>query len=394
MTTPSRSSPASGSVAAASPLAPGRVPPGATGQEGGETAKAKRGRHATPAQERREEMHWLKKTCEEQMKEIRTLREEIGKKNGQMTELQAAMPELHALREQAQKAKAEEAKQAKESPPESSKKRKADAVEKESEAAALAKKKGAAAKARRSNLFDNQMFEPQTLLIRSDEQTHAGFPGDVPRELINVIGHWCEVSDGHLPFWFNETLGLADLYGPLVDRTIKKSLFFLGLAFDPFEPPELSPGLLGFNSGLAVGILFSVSVRSHSLTSDTNWQQFSAPCSHFSVDERLLSYREVGRVLSEERVGRAVASQTRFPKWICPKGMDEGGGHGFIISDSAAVVAPGLVCAFEIQQTRDNEDAHAVLVQTYLLLTWHSGRSYFILSGVFVSFWQLASGYS
>lgn len=33
------------------------------------------------------------------------------------------------------------------------------------------------------------------------------FLGDVPRELINVIGHWCEVSDGHLPFWFNETLG-------------------------------------------------------------------------------------------------------------------------------------------------------------------------------------------
>ena len=51
---------------------------------------------------------------------------------------------------EARKAKAEEAKQAKESPPESSKKRKADAVEKESEAAALAKKKGAAAKARRS----------------------------------------------------------------------------------------------------------------------------------------------------------------------------------------------------------------------------------------------------
>ena len=66
MTTPSRSSPASGSVAAASPLAPGRVPPGATGQEGGETAKAKRGRRATPAQERREEMHWLKKTCEDE----------------------------------------------------------------------------------------------------------------------------------------------------------------------------------------------------------------------------------------------------------------------------------------------------------------------------------------
>ena len=87
-------------MAAASPLAPGRVDPGATGQEGGEAAKAKRGRHATPAQERREEMHWLKKTCEEQMKEIRTLREEIGKKNGQMTELQAALPELHALREQ------------------------------------------------------------------------------------------------------------------------------------------------------------------------------------------------------------------------------------------------------------------------------------------------------
>ncbi|CAK9031036.1 unnamed protein product [Durusdinium trenchii] len=46
---------------------------------------------------------------------------------------------------------------------------------------------------------------------------------DVPRELINVIGHWCEVSDGHLPFWFNETLGASCWNDPRECRSIHEA---------------------------------------------------------------------------------------------------------------------------------------------------------------------------
>eukprot|EP00913_Durusdinium_trenchii_P009129 g8579.t1 len=41
--------------------------------------------------------------------------------------------------------------------------------------------------------------------------------------LINVIGHWCEVSDGHLPFWFNETLGASCWNDPRECRSIHEA---------------------------------------------------------------------------------------------------------------------------------------------------------------------------
>ena len=71
------------------------------GDGGGE--KAMRGRHATPAQERREEMHWLKKKCDKQTEDISALHKQVaayasqlGSKDGQIFELNARIHQLEA----------------------------------------------------------------------------------------------------------------------------------------------------------------------------------------------------------------------------------------------------------------------------------------------------------
>ena len=117
------SSPTPPDAPTGSPLPPGRVAPGARAGQDPQTrakqqqqqqpkpkqeqipdsGKPKRGRHATPAQERREGMHWLKKTCEEQTAEIRGLRQQVaayasqlGNKDGQIFGLNARIHQLEA----------------------------------------------------------------------------------------------------------------------------------------------------------------------------------------------------------------------------------------------------------------------------------------------------------